>query len=200
MIDLPTCQTYLITGGSATPETFPADTRKILKLIERAAGRGISMVQLREKRLTARQLFELARQSVSITRNSGTKLLVNDRADVAFAAGADGVHLTSRSLPAPAIRANFPAGFIIGVSTHSLETARAAKAGGADFITFSPIFPTQSKINYGAPQGSEKLRGIVKDLGGFPVFALGGVNGKNYREVLEAGAAVSPVSAGFMRC
>jgi thiamine-phosphate pyrophosphorylase len=179
------CRTYLITDGSAAPETFPV----ILNLIERAVGRGISMVQLREKQLTARQLFELARQAVSITRGSGTKLLVNDRADVAFAADADGVHLTSRSLPASAIRGNFPAGFIIGVSAHSLETAQAAKSGGANFITFSPIFPTGSKINYGEPQGVEKLGEVVEKLEGFPVFALGGLNETNYREALEAGAA-----------
>lgn len=189
MIDTLPCQTYLITDGSVTSETFSAGTKKILTLIEKAARARISMVQLREKRLTARRLFELTAQAVSILRNSETKLLVNDRADIAFAAGADGVHLTSRSLPASAIRANFPPLFTIGVSTHSYETARAAKAGGADFITFSPIFPTRSKINYGEPQGTEKLAGVVKELGDFPVFALGGVNEKNYREALEAGAA-----------
>jgi len=183
--DLISCRTYFITDGSAAPDNFST----LLNLIERAVERDISMVQLREKHLTARQLFELTRQAVSITRNSETKLLVNDRADVAFAAGADGVHLTSRSLPAAAIRANFPAGFIIGVSAHSLETAHAAKTGGADFITFSPIFQTQSKINYGEPQGVEKLEEIVKELAGFPVFALGGLNETNYRETLQAGAA-----------
>jgi thiamine-phosphate pyrophosphorylase len=185
------CQTYLITDGTAAPETFLSDKENILALVKKAVERGISMVQIREKRLTAGQVFELAAQAAAITgtRADTTKLLVNDRADIAFAAGADGVHLTSTSLPAAAIRGNFPAGFLIGVSTHSLEKAGAARNEGANFITFSPIFPTQSKINYGEPQGLEKLAGVVKALDGFPVFALGGINETNYAEVLPTGAA-----------
>jgi thiamine-phosphate pyrophosphorylase len=99
------------------------------------------------------------------------------------------VHLTSHSLPAAVIRQNFPAEFIIGVSTHSLETALAAKEQGANFVTFGPVFPTQSKIEYGEAQGIEKLGEVVKALDGFPVFALGGINGSNYRETINAGAA-----------
>jgi thiamine-phosphate pyrophosphorylase len=183
------CQTYLITNGSSTPKTFSSDKEHILALVQKAVGHGISMVQLREKRLTAGQVFELAAQASAVIAGSSTKLLVNDRADIAFAAGADGVHLTSTSLPVSAIRDNFRAGFIIGVSTHSLEKAENAKGEGADFITFSPIFPTQSKINYGEPQGLEKLAAVVEALNGFPVFALGGINEANYAEVLPTGAA-----------
>lgn len=183
------CQTYFITDGSSTPETFPSDKENILALVQKAVGRGISMVQIREKRLTAGQVFELAAQAAAMTGGSDTKLLVNDRADIAFAAGADGVHLTSTSLPVSAIRENFPAGFIIGVSAHSLEKAVIAKNEGADFITFSPIFPTQSKINYGEPKGTEKLAAVVKALDGLPVFALGGISEKNYAEILPAGPA-----------
>ncbi|HEV7645356.1 MAG TPA: thiamine phosphate synthase [Pyrinomonadaceae bacterium] len=183
------CQTYLITDGSSAPETFSSDKENILALVQKAVDRGISMVQIREKRLTAGQVFELAAQAAAITSGSSTKLLVNDRADIAFAAGADGVHLTSTSLPVPVIRDNFPAEFMIGVSTHSPEKAESAKSEGANFITFSPIFPTQSKINYGEPQGLQKLAAVVKALNGFPVFALGGINEKNYAEVLPTGAA-----------
>ncbi len=186
------CQTYLITDGSSTPETYLTDKEDILALVQKAVGHGISMVQIREKRLTAEQVFELAAQAaamVTIVGGGGTKLLVNDRAEIAFAAGADGVHLTSTSLPVSAIRDNFPAEFMIGVSTHSLEKAGTAKSEGADFITFSPIFPTQSKINYGEPQGLEKLAAVVKALNGFPIFALGGINEINYTQVLPTGAA-----------
>jgi thiamine-phosphate pyrophosphorylase len=186
------CRTYLITDGSSTPETFLSDKEHILALVQKAVARGISMVQIREKRLTAGQVFELAAQAAAMVATgggSGTKLLVNDRADIAFAAGADGVHLTATSLPASVIRGNFPAEFMIGVSTHSPEKAEAAKNEGADFITFSPIFPTRSKINYGEPQGLEKLAGVVKALDGFPVFALGGISEANYADVLPAGVA-----------
>jgi thiamine-phosphate pyrophosphorylase len=182
-------KTYLITDGSAAAETFPADRKRILKLIECAVRHGISMVQFREKHLTARRLFELSRDAAQIAKNSRTKLIINERADIALAAGADGVHLTSHSLPADVIRQNFPAGFLIGVSTHSRETALAAKARGADLITFGPIFPTLSKAPYGPPQGVEKLREIVDALNGFPVFALGGIGEENYRETIDAGAA-----------
>jgi thiamine-phosphate pyrophosphorylase len=182
------CQTYLITDGSSTPETYLSDKEHILALVQKAVGHGISMMQIREKGLTAGQVFELAAQAAAVTAGSSTKLLVNDRADIAFAAGVDGVHLTWASLPVSAIRDNFPAEFIIGVSTHSLEKAGTAKSAGADFITFSPIFPTQSKINYGQPQGVEKLAAVVKALDGFPVFALGGINKTNYTQVLPTGA------------
>jgi thiamine-phosphate pyrophosphorylase len=182
------CQTYLITPGDSTPGTFSADSAKILELIKKAVEQKISLVQIREKNLFARQLFELAAQAVSIAKNTGTKLLVSDRADIAFAAGADGVHLTSHSLPTAVIRQNFPPEFTIGVSTHSLETALAAKEQGADLIVFGPVFTTKSKAEYGAPQGIEKLSEVVKALKDFPVFALGGINKTNYEEALETGA------------
>jgi thiamine-phosphate pyrophosphorylase len=183
------CQTYLITDGSSTPETFSAGKKQILELVEKAVSSGISMVQLREKRLTSGQLFELAKDAALLAAGSDTKILVNDRADIAFCADAHGVHLTSTSLRALLIRKNFPAEFIIGVSVHSLEKAETAKNGGADFVTFSPIFPTQSKINYGEPQGVEKLAGVVTALGNFPVFALGGIDQMNYMDILPTGAA-----------
>src|SRR5262245_49093907 len=123
-------QTYLITDGSATPETFTADLPTILDLIKKAVVHGFSMVQIREKALFTRQLFELSHLAAEITGEGETKLLINDRADVAFVAGADGVHLTSHSLPAAVVRQNFPAGFVIGVSTHSVETALDAKKQG----------------------------------------------------------------------
>ncbi len=189
MVSQINCRTYLITGGLSTPETFNENSADILGLIKKAVEHGISMAQIREKNLTARQLFELSAAAAAIVKNSETKLVINDRADIALAAGAAGVHLTSHSLPASVIRKNFPAEFIIGVSTHSLETAVAAKEQSADFVTFGPVFPTQSKIIYGEPQGVEKLGEAVRALQGFPVFALGGINGSNYREAVQAGAA-----------
>jgi thiamine-phosphate pyrophosphorylase len=180
---------YLITDGAATAENFPAKSRQTLELIKKAVEAGVSMIQLREKRLSAKRVFELASKAARITKNSNTKLLVNDRADIALAAGADGVHLTSRSLSAEIIRASFTPDFVIGVSAHSLEEVERAKLERADFAVFSPIFATASKEKYGAPQGIAKLVEVVETVGEFPVIALGGIDENNFAEALKTGAS-----------
>jgi thiamine-phosphate pyrophosphorylase len=179
---------YLITGGETTAKNFARQFRKTLKLIERAVKAEISLVQIREKRLSARLVFRLASEAVKITKGTTTKLLVNDRADIALAAGADGVHLPANSLPAGIIRGNFPPGFIIGVSAHGIKEAEKAKLQNADFVTFGPVFATPSKAKYGPPQGAARLRRICQKLKPFPVVALGGINEYNFAEALRAGA------------
>lgn len=173
---------YLITKGDATAADFHEKQREILGIIKKAVEAEIPLIQLREKNLSTKLLFELAEKAAQITKNSETKLLINDRADVALAAKADGVHLTERSLSAQTIRASFPKNFIIGVSVHTLEKALEVKNQGADFVTFSPIFHSPGK---GEPVGLEKLREVCEALKGFPVVALGGIDETNYREVLE---------------
>ena len=115
--------------------------------------------------------------------------MVNDRVDVARAAGADGVHLTARSLPAHVVRMTCGAEFLIGVSTHSVEEARAARVGGADFVVFGPIFSTESKLAFGPPQGLAAFRAITRELDGFPVLAIGGITFDNIAACLSAGAS-----------
>jgi thiamine-phosphate pyrophosphorylase len=161
----------------------------ILKWVEAATAAEISLVQIREKSLSARVLYELATRAVAITRGSATRLLVNDRYDIARAAGADGVHLTAHSLPAGTIREICDKDFLIGVSTHSLETALDARADGADFIVFGPVFDTESKRAFGEPQGLEKLREVTTALKGFPVLAIGGINRENAGYCFRAGAS-----------
>lgn len=173
---------YLITKGDATAENFAAKQAEILQIVVRAANAKIALVQLREKKLSARLLYELASNAAQITKQSATKLLINDRADIAQAANADGVHLTGNSIPAATVRAAFPTDFIIGASVHSLEKAQKAKAEGADFVTFSPVFASPGK---GAPVGIEALREVCEKLKPFPVVALGGIDETNYREVLK---------------
>ncbi len=180
---------YLITEGTATAQNFPEQKKRILKLIERAVRAEIHLIQIREKRLPARFVFEIASGAAKIARGSKTKILINDRADIALAANADGVHLTSNSIPTEIIRRSFPPEFIIGVSTHSTGEAQKAKTGGADFVIFSPIFATPSKEKYGRPKGLEKLRKVCQKLRDFPVIALGGVDKTNFREVLKNGAS-----------
>ncbi len=180
---------YLITKGNLTHENYSTESIKTLQNIKSAKDFGISFIQIREKQLSAKLSFELTSEIIKITKNSATKILVNERADIALAAKADGVHLTSNALPTSLIRRKFPNNFIIGVSTHTLEKAEKAKDEGADFVTFSPIFPTISKPNYGKPQGLENLREVCEKLKPFPIIALGGIDKTNYRTVLENGAS-----------
>jgi thiamine-phosphate pyrophosphorylase len=134
-------------------------------------------------------LYELILRAVEIARGSLTRVLINDRADIALAAGADGVHLTARSLPADVVRSMCGPEFLIGVSTHSLAEARAAQVGGADFVVFGPIFDTESKRAFGEPQGLDKLREVTSELGEFPVLAIGGITHENSAACIEAGAS-----------
>src|ERR1051325_2448464 len=181
MLRLPKPITYLVTSGKKTSATTSSthDFQKLLELIKSSIAAKIDLVQLREKALTIRVLQDLATRAAQLTRGTATKLLINDRPDVAAAAGADGVHLTSQSLPASVVRRDFGQEFIIGVSTHSLEEARAAK-GGADFVVFGPVFPTPSKANYGSPAGLEQLASVCDALQPFPVLAIGGVDEANF--------------------
>lgn len=177
---------YLITEGAATVENFSAQKRRILETIRRAVEARISLVQIREKLLSAKLVFELTSEATKITKNSNTKLLVNDRADIALAAKADGVHLTENSISAEIIRRSFGENFVIGISAHTIEKAETAKNQKADFVTFSPVFETPNK---GRAQGLEKLREVCEKLKPFPVLALGGIDETNYRKVLENGAS-----------
>ena len=152
------------------------------------AAAGVTLVQLREKNLTARTLYELCARAARITRGNKTRLLVNDRADIARAAGCDGVHLTTRSFRAADVRRAFGDDFLIGVSAHSLAEARAAADGGADFATFGPIFDTPSKRIYGPPVGLARLREAARALAPFPLVALGGITLENAAGALDAGA------------
>ncbi len=182
--------TYLITSGQATAATT-SDTKgfqNLLQLIAAAVAAQIDLVQVREKSLTTKVLYELITSAAAITRSSATKLLVNDRADVAASAGADGVHLTTHSLPVSVVRQSFGSDFLIGVSTHSLVEARTAQAGNADFVVFGPIFQTPSKQQYGAPIGIEELQRVCEELKPFPILAIGGVTEDNFAECLSVGA------------
>ena len=181
---------YPITSGATSPQTTPDDPQfsEILRLVRAAVDAHVPLFQIREKSLHARVQFELVARAAEITRGSRTRLLVNDRSDIARAAGADGVHLTTQSLPVDVVRSICGVDFLIGASTHSLDEARAARAGGADFIVFGPVFETESKRAYGEPQGLDKLGEVTRALGEFPVVAIGGVTLDKVDECFHAGA------------
>jgi thiamine-phosphate pyrophosphorylase len=177
---------YLITEGIANEQNFDESRARILNLVKIAVDANISLIQIREKQLPARNVFEITLEAAKIAVNSNTKILVNDRADIALAANAGGVHLTANSLSAEIIRKRFPKNFIIGASAHTIEQAARAKAQGADFATFSPIFLTLGK---GEPKGLDALREVCEKLKPFPVIALGGIDKSNFKSVLENGAS-----------
>jgi len=181
----------LITRGATAEATTAAskEFQDILDQVSSAVASGVQLIQLREKKLTARVLFELTARAAEITRGTLTRLLVNDRADIASGAGADGVHLTTRSLDSKIVRRTFEDGFLIGASTHSVAEATNARDGGADFVVFGPIFPTPSKEEYGLSLGVDRLAEVVSELAPFPVLALGGISIDNARECLRAGAS-----------
>lgn len=181
---------YLITDGSLANNLISThDFKPTLDLIAASVSAKISLIQIREKQLSARNLYLLVQQAVSITNNTETKLLVNDRADIALAARADGVHLTTVSLRPPIIRQSFPENFIIGVSTHSFSEAQAARDECADFAVFGPVFDTNSKRAYGPPVGLEKLREVANALAPFPVLAIGGISLENAAKTFQSGAS-----------
>ena len=148
---------------------------------------GIGAVQIREKDLDDRDLYDLARLARTLLPPT-TRLLVNGRLDVALAAGADGVHLPADGVPVGALRARFGEGVLIGRSTHTVEEVERARDEGADYVTFGPVFATPGK---GAPVGLEGLARAV--AAGVPVLALGGVTLERLGSL--AGVGVAGVAA-----
>ena len=159
---------------------------RFLGALEEALQSGVRAIQLREKNMPPKDLLALALEVNSMTQRYNAKLLVNDRADIAIMAGADGVHLTEASVKVSDVKNKFP-NLIVGVSTHSIEEARLADRQSADFITFSPIYETPSKSNYGPPQGLAPLRQVTQSVH-LPVLALGGITLNRVPECLEHGA------------
>ncbi len=158
----------------------------ILDAFQQALDGGVRDIQLREKHLPLEQFLSLAIVLRQMTETYGARLIINDRLDIALMVNADGVHLPSAGLPANEVKARYPH-LLVGVSTHSLELAQCAEKNGADYITFSPIFDTPSKREYGPPQGLEKLREVTRAVS-LPVLALGGINLSNLPDVQRTGA------------
>jgi thiamine-phosphate pyrophosphorylase len=181
---------YLITSGATSVQTTPTtkDFSQLLRQVEAAVEARIELLQIREKEMRTNVLYQLVLDAAAITRGSATRLLVNDRADIASTAGADGVHLTTQSLPTEVVRRAFGPGFLLGVSTHSLEEATAASVEGADFVVFGPVFETSSKGQYGEPLGLDSLKRVASRLSPFPILALGGIDVANVTACMRAGA------------
>jgi thiamine-phosphate pyrophosphorylase len=160
--------------------------RDLVEVVTAALDAGLPAVQLREKDLPGRPLLALAEALRAATARAGALLIVNDRIDVAVAAGADGVHLGGGSVPVEVARRLLPPGALVGVSTHA--PAEAAAAAGADFVFFGPVYATPSKSTYGPPQGVTRLADAVR-AAAVPVLAIGGITVHEVAAVRAAGAA-----------
>lgn len=164
-------------------------------LIARAAGAahgGATCIQLRLKDVSARDLVIVAQELV---RSVGVPVIVNDRADVAIAAGAAGVHLGADDLPPAAVRAFAPEGFIIGASVGSDDEVRGSR--GADYVGIGPVFSTDSKKNAGTAIGVAEFKRLA-ELTGLPAVAIGGITASNARAAIDAGAAGIAAIAAIM--
>lgn len=165
------------------------------EIARRAVAGGADVIQLRDKRLSCRDLLAAASAVRKITRNAGALFIVNDRLDVALAAGADGVHLGESDLPIEDARRLAPPGFVIGASVGSVTTAVRAEAAGADYVALSPTFATGSKDDAGPGHGLPALSAIRSAVS-IPLVAIGGINPGNVADVVAAGAdGIAVISA-----
>jgi len=182
---------YLITGRGETLG------RNLEFVVEEALRGGVRAVQLRDKGASSKELYEAAYELRRLTSRYGAKLFINDRADVALAVDADGVHIGSSSLPLYKVRRLLGERKLIGVSCHNQTQAITAQEMGADFITFGPVYHTPSKAEYGEPVGLAKLA-TVAELLQIPVFALGGVKQENCAEAVACGVRGVALISGIL--
>jgi len=160
---------------------------ELAETVEAALRAGVRAVQLREKQAATLELYDLARHLRELTRQYDALLLINDRADVALAVEADGVHLGWQSLPVAEVRNLVGPELLVGKSAHNLDEARRAAADGVDYIIASPVFDTPSKSGLVPTLGLERLREICRAVA-LPVIGLGGIDASNVADVIRAGA------------
>lgn len=169
---------------SGRGELLPA-----LDMARAAARAGATIIQIREHRIDDRALLEFVRRVLDVTAGTSARVVVNERTDVAMAAGADGVHLRDDSVPASRVRAIAPAGFLVGRSVHSVEAAREAERdGGCDYLVFGTVFRSQTKPPGHPVAGLEQLALVCRSVR-LPVVAIGGVTVARVPELARAGAA-----------
>ncbi len=167
----------------------------VLTLIGRAAAGGATLIQLRGKAWSDRQFLDLARWAHELLRPAGIPLIINDRADIARAGGAAGVHLGQADLPVAAAREILGRRFLIGISAASPAQAREGEAAGADYLGVGPVFQTRSKGDAGSPLGLAAFRKI-RNVTSLPILAIGGINAENAPSIIRAGAdGVAVISA-----
>ncbi|HEX8370253.1 MAG TPA: thiamine phosphate synthase [Pyrinomonadaceae bacterium] len=175
------------------PKIYPITDASISKLshaeqFKRLSEGGAGVIQLREKNASPREFYEAAREVLALAGERTIKIIINDRADIAFALKAGGVHLGQDDLPPPAARKLLGKNAVIGFSTHSVEQAIEAVKLPIDYIAIGPVFATKTKQNPEKTVGLEGVERVRKAVGDFPLVAIGGITLKNAGDVLTAGA------------
>ena len=164
--------------------------------VERLAAGGATFIQMREKNLPPAEFFGQAITAVQLARQLSVRIIINDRADVALATKADGVHLGQDDLPAEAARRILGNDAIIGYSTHNLDQAKRALSLPIDYLAIGPIFATTSKTDTEPVVGLDGLRSVARIANRLPIVAIGGITFENVHAVIEAGAtSVAVISA-----
>ncbi len=171
---------YFITDSSLSRAGTFSDAEKAVRA-------GVDLIQYREKNADTRKLYEEARRIREICAGTRSRLIINDRVDIALAVGANGVHIGNEDMPYEVARRLLGPGKIIGVTVHDLEEAVAAEALGADYLGISPVFATATKSDAGAPCGPGTIRRIRRRCR-IPLAAIGGITMENVDEVIQAGA------------
>ena len=171
--------------------------RSLTNILRELLKGGAKLVQLRAKELTSSEFFNVATDACRIAHEAGAIFIVNDRADIALACRANGVHLGQEDLPLTAARRFLGKNKLIGVSTHDITQAKEAERDGADYIGFGPIFGTTSKETGYSPRGLEMLREVRKAVQ-IPIVAIGGITEKNVAEVWKAGADSAAIISDLM--
>lgn len=164
-----------------------AGERSLAEIVRAAVAGGVTCVQLREKNLDTREFIRVAEELLAVLKPARVPLIINDRVDVALAAGADGVHLGQSDMPIAVARRLGPPDWVIGVSAESLPDAVAAEQAGADYIGVSPVFATPTKTDTAPPLGLDGLRAIRAAVQ-TSLVAIGGIHSGNAAEVITAGA------------
>ena len=160
----------------------------LVSAVAQAIGNGANWIQIREKDLSSRELYELTARAVAMAAPTGVKILVNARFDIAIAAGAAGVHLPGNSPSPNHWRSITPPGFLVGISCHTITELRSAQEEGADYVVFGPVFPPRSKSSDLAARGLAGLESAARAVK-IPVLALGGITDANAEECAARGAA-----------
>lgn len=183
---------YFITDAALSAAGVMSDVRQAVKA-------GVQVIQYRNKTADTRRLYEEAREISGICAGTRSKLIINDRIDIALAVGADGAHIGNEDLPYAEARRLLGSDAIIGVTVHDVEEAVAAEKAGADYLGVSPVFATGTKSDAGAPCGVETLAAIRRACR-VPVVAIGGIDLSNADECIAAGAdMVCAISAVVTR-
>lgn len=175
------------------PKVYPVTDRRLTGLahaeqVARLCEGGATLVQLREKHLAPRDFCREAESALRVARAHSARLVINDRADIALAVGADGVHLGQEDLPPDAARRLLGDAMIVGFSTHNEAQAAEAARLPVSYVAVGPVFATSSKENPDPVVGLEGVRRVRAHTAGLPLVAIGGVTQTDARAVLEAGA------------